>query len=135
MVNTMSPTTLGPNEKERREIAGNMLRKIRIKKYESDASYSLNKIAKSLNISAPFLSKIERGDAEPTDELLSKMGKQLSVDNDYLFGLYFRLPPDIKTTLINHSEQERCFELIRLLRTASAGTLSALLGLLREDIN
>lgn len=79
------------------EEIGSYLRNLRESKY-----LSLNKVAKKLNISANYLSLIERGQNAPSDEVLYSIAEFYDLDKDVLFNRYSRVTPEDKKLLLEH---------------------------------
>lgn len=63
-----------------------------IRQLREDADYSLREFARQINISAPFLSDIELGRRYPSDEVLEKIARVLSVEIDELKKHDSRVP-------------------------------------------
>jgi transcriptional regulator with XRE-family HTH domain len=74
--------------------AGKLLLRLR-----NERGLSLSQVVKKLNISAIYLSEMERGLKTPGDQLLRDMAKFYKIDEDTLYNLYGRVPMSIITEL------------------------------------
>jgi transcriptional regulator with XRE-family HTH domain len=64
----------------------------RIRELREDRDQSLRELARSLDVSAAFMSDVELGRRYPTDEMLVKIAKKLRVPVDDLRALDSRAP-------------------------------------------
>ena len=87
-----------PTKKEL-EIAGEKLRELRNKRNES-----VHKVGKAVEISGNYLSEIERGIKNPSDEVLEKVADHYDatdLEKDKLFSLYRRIVPSERLSLLD----------------------------------
>lgn len=84
--------------KEEMEIAGETIKELRNK-----TGKSVHKVAKAVNISGNYLSEIERGVKEPSDNVLRGIANYYEsndVEQDKLFSMYKRIVPSERLTLL-----------------------------------
>lgn len=75
--------------------------------------YSLAKVAKTLEISANYLSEIERGLKVPSDTLLIELASYYNIDADTLYNLYGKVPFSIINELEKNEElRSTLFEIV-----------------------
>lgn len=72
----------------------------------------LKRVAPELGISYTFLSKLENGKVQPSDEVLERLANYYSIDDEQLTAQTGRLPADVKRILEEHPE-----EAVALLRS------------------
>ena len=65
----------------------NFLRQHRESLQESDASYSLRQVAGRLGVQPSYLSKIERGIENPSEEMAIKLAKEYAQNEDVLLAM------------------------------------------------
>lgn len=66
---------------------GNFLRQHREKLQEQDSSFSLRQVALRLNVQASYLSKIERGLENPSEDMIIKLAKEYQQNEDTLLAM------------------------------------------------
>lgn len=64
----------------------------------------LNQLADKLGCSSAYLSRVENGriDCVPSEELLAKIAKELSLKHDEVCRLAGRIPADIERYILDH---------------------------------
>lgn len=65
----------------------NFLRQHRESLQENDASYSLRQVAGRLGVQPSYLSKIERGIENPSEEMVIKLAKEYAQNEDVLLAM------------------------------------------------
>lgn len=65
----------------------NFLRQYREDLQKNDSSYSLRQVAGRLGIQPSYLSKIERGIENPSEEMIIKLAKEYSQNEDILLAM------------------------------------------------
>lgn len=63
-----------------------------IKRKRDEMDYSLREFARKVEITATFLSDIEKGTRNPSDEVISKIAEELKIDFDELKEFDNRVP-------------------------------------------
>lgn len=98
---------------EQKQHAGAYVRQIR-----KEQRMSLRQLAKSIDVSATFVSRFERGekDAVPSVENLKKMADVLGIDADDLIFRAKKMPTDLPEIVQSHTG------MAALLRTAQGLT-------------
>jgi transcriptional regulator with XRE-family HTH domain len=74
-------------EKEKINEFSNFLRQHRESLQKKDSSYSLRKVAGRIGVQPSYLSKIERGLENPSEELVLKLAKEYSQNEDVLLAM------------------------------------------------
>src|SRR2546426_2956318 len=82
------------NDHSSQQGLGAMLRRAR-----KEVGVGLKAAAPHLGVDYSYLSKIENGVVTPSAELLARMAKYYSTDQDSLFAAANRLPPDVEDIL------------------------------------
>jgi len=100
---------------------GNLLRALREAKRTTDPTFSLRQFAERVDISATFLSKVERGEFDPpaADKII-RMAQLLGFDPDELLAHAGRVDPELNSII-----RKRPKALAEFLRTANEHDLSA----------
>jgi len=99
------------------ESFGETIKRLRKKKY------GLREFAKQVGISATYLSKMERGkDPPPAEDKIAKMAQLLGADQNKLFALAKKLPPEFKQAFIKNPTYTR--RVPEFLRTATEKNLT-----------
>lgn len=66
---------------------GNFLREHREHLQKQDGDFSLRKVALRLNVQASYLSKIERGLENPSEDMIIKLAKEYQQNEDILLAM------------------------------------------------
>ena len=97
------PTALGPYLRARRE-------ELR----EDDPSYSLRRVAERIGVAPAYLSQVETGGADPTDERILQLADVLDLDPDVTLAMAGRVRADVVEVI---AARPRLFaDLVRQLR-------------------
>jgi transcriptional regulator with XRE-family HTH domain len=76
---------------------GEYLRKRRSERYQSDADFSVRRLAARVGIEPSYLSKIERGDQPPpSEETIRSLARELGEDPDVLLALGGKVSGDLQ---------------------------------------
>lgn len=73
--------------------------------------YSLRRVATRVGVSAQFLSRVEKGEALPSEAVIERIAHVLDEDPDVLFALAGKVPEDLREVI-----RERPVLFSRLLR-------------------
>ena len=66
---------------------GTFIREFRENLQENDSSFSLRQVASRLSVQPSYLSKIERGIENPSEEMILKIAKEYNQDEDVLLAM------------------------------------------------
>ena len=81
---------------------GAHIRRIREKRRGKDGSFSLRQVAKRIGVEPAYLSKIERGEAAPPSELVTrKLAGELDQDVDVLLAMSGKVSTDLREIILN----------------------------------
>jgi transcriptional regulator with XRE-family HTH domain len=107
---------------------GEFVRRTREKLQESDAAYSLRKVAAAIGVEPSYLSKVERGEQPPpTEKTIVALARELDQDPDVLLALAGKVSADLQAII---RKRPRLFaDLIRELKNLPD---HAVLRLVRE---
>lgn len=62
--------------------------------------YTLETVAKSVNVSINYISKLEKGlNKNPSDEVIESLARTLDIDEDSLFTLFDKIPLSTRRVL------------------------------------
>jgi transcriptional regulator with XRE-family HTH domain len=76
---------------------GEYLRRRRSERYQSDAAFSVRRLAARVGIEPSYLSKIERGDQPPpSEETIRSLAHELGEDPDVLLALGGKVSGDLQ---------------------------------------
>ena len=76
---------------------GEYVRKRRSERYQSDAHFSVRRLAARVGIEPSYLSKIERGDQPPpSEETIRSLARELGEDPDVLLALGGKVSGDLQ---------------------------------------
>lgn len=93
---------------------GELVRKLRLEKQESDPSYSLRSFAEKVKLSPTFISKMEKGEFDPPSaDKIKLIAEKLGYDADELLNLAKKMDPELKEII--HKKKA----MADFLRTAS----------------
>ena len=82
-----------------------MLQRERLRQLRLERSYTHEKLAEALGISAKQVWRYEAGESDPTSEVVTRMAKVLAVSADYLLGLTDKETPDLSQSRLSAQEQ------------------------------
>ncbi len=89
----------------------------------NNTNYSLREFAKLLDVSAPYISDIERDRRNPPKaEIIIKMAELLNVDSNKLLALADKTPPELHDTFKKNPTYTRMVP--EFMRTANKSDLS-----------
>lgn len=74
----------------------------RLRKLREDSGYSRERMAELLNIGTASIARYERGENDPTGEVLAKFARFFSVRVDYLLGIDDNSQPHVSS--LNNKE-------------------------------
>jgi transcriptional regulator with XRE-family HTH domain len=89
--------------------------------------YSLRAVAQAVNVPPSYLSKVEVGQAPPSDELVMNLASILEVDIDVLMAMAGKVSKELQSIIVQRPEVFG--ELLRALRDAPE---DAILRVVRE---
>ena len=79
---------------------GTYLRQQREKLRETDAQFSLRKVAERIGVQPSYLSKIERGqETTPSEQALRKLSEELGEDPDVLLAMAGKISSDLSAII------------------------------------
>jgi len=80
---------------------GSHIRRIREERREKDRSFSLRQVAKRIGVEPAYLSKIERGEAAPPSETVTrKLADELNEDVDVLLAMSGKVSSDLRDIIL-----------------------------------
>ena len=100
-----------------RESFGSYVRKVRELLFESDAGFSVRKVAARIGVEPSYLSKVERDEvAPPSEATIVRLARALHEDEDLLLALAGKVSTDLREVIL---KRPRLFaDLIRQLKDA-----------------
>jgi len=105
-------------------------RQLRQQRQELNRRYSIRQVAQRIGVEPNHLSKVERGDADPTEEMIQRLSVELGEDADVLLARAGRIANDIREII---TRRPILFtELIRGLNEMDAGELMKLVCKVRN---
>jgi transcriptional regulator with XRE-family HTH domain len=83
---------------------------------EADRTYSLRQVASRCNVTAAYLSRVERGEvAPPGEDTLIHLARELGEDPDVMLAMAGKISADLRAAIL---ARPRLFaELIRTIKT------------------
>ena len=75
---------------------GYYARQLRQQRHEVNRRYSIRQLARRIGVEPTYLSKIERGDADPSEEMIERLAAELGEDTDVLLARAGRVASDIR---------------------------------------
>lgn len=112
-------TELGIHLRKRRETLNEILK----------GEYSLRQVASRIGVSATYLSKIENGDAFPSEVLIESLAKELQESVAILHALRQKIPKDVERAII---ENHAIVELVRAAASLSTEQIQQQAKRIRE---
>ncbi len=95
---------------------GSHLRRLREERMEGDPDFSLRRVASRCGVTAPYLSRVERGEvAPPSEETLTKLAQELREDPDVLLAMAGKISADLRSTIL--ARPQLFAELIRSIKS------------------
>ena len=93
---------------------------------------SLRALAKRIEVSPTFLSKVETEDWKPKEDKLRKIAAILELDADDLVARVDRVPSDVADILKKHGAKSELATLLRITKGYSATEMSKLVQLAQK---
>ena len=95
---------------------GTYVRRLREQRMEADRAYSLRQVASRCNVTAAYLSRVERGEvAPPGEDTLVSLAHELGEDPDVMLAMAGKISTDLRAAIL---ARPRLFaELIRTIKT------------------
>jgi transcriptional regulator with XRE-family HTH domain len=87
---------------------------------------SLRDLAKRIEVSPTFLSKVETEDWKPKEDKLRKIASILALDGDELVAHAGRVPSDLTDIIKKHGAKAELAALLRITKGYSAGEMNKL---------
>jgi HTH-type transcriptional regulator, competence development regulator len=107
---------------------GLYVREVRERRRQTDATFSLRRVAEGLGIEPAYLSKIERGEmAPPSEAVILELAAVLGEDPDVLLAMAGKVSRDLQAII-----RRRPQEFAQLIRQLKDAPNHALLKLVRE---
>ena len=75
---------------------GYYARQLRQQRHGVNNRYSIRQLARRIGVEPTYLSKIERGDADPSEEMILRLAAELGEDTDVLLARAGRVASDIR---------------------------------------
>jgi transcriptional regulator with XRE-family HTH domain len=75
---------------------GYYARQLRQQRHGVNNRYSIRQLARRIGVEPTYLSKIERGDANPSEEMIERLAAELGEDADVLLARAGRVASDIR---------------------------------------
>jgi len=95
---------------------GSHLRRLREERMESDPDFSLRRVATRCGVTAPYLSRVERGEAAPPgEETLTRLAQDLGEDPDVLLAMAGKVSADLRSAIL--ARPKLFAELIRSIKS------------------
>ena len=105
-----------PTQHSHGEIFGENIRKLREKRMEDNAAFSLRQVATRCGVAPAYLSRVERGEvAPPGEETLIKLAHELGEDPDVLLAQAGKISADLRSAIL--ARPQLFAELIRAIKT------------------
>jgi len=83
---------------------------------ESDPDFSLRRVATRCGVTAPYLSRVERGEAAPPgEETLTRLAQDLGEDPDVLLAMAGKVSADLRSAIL--ARPKLFAELIRSIKS------------------
>ena len=99
----------------------------RIREAREARNISLRDLAKRIEVSPTFLSKVETEDWKPKEDKLRKIAAILDMDGDTLVALAGRVPSDLADIIKQHGAKSELAALLRVTKGYSAAQMSELI--------
>ena len=97
-------------------VFGAHLRRLREGRMEVDCEFSLRRLASRCGVTAPYLSRVERGEvAPPGEETLIKLAQELGEDRDVLLAMAGKISMDLRSAIL--ARPQLFAELIRTIKS------------------
>jgi transcriptional regulator with XRE-family HTH domain len=93
---------------------------------------SLRDLAKRVEVSPTFLSKVETEDWKPKEDKLRKIASILEMDGDDLVARAGRVPSDLTDIIKKHGAKPELANLLRITKGYSAAEMSKLVQLAKK---
>jgi len=104
------------------------LRRLREERIDADLGFSLRRVASRCGVTAPYLSRVERGEvAPPGEETLTKLAHDLGEDTDVLLAMAGKISSDLRSAIL--ARPQLFAELIRSIKSMPD---NAVLRIVRE---
>jgi len=97
-------------------LLGSHLRRLREERMEGDPDFSLRRVATRCGVTAPYLSRVERGEvAPPGEETLTRLAQDLGEDPDVLLAMGGKISADLRSAIL--ARPQLFAELIRSIKS------------------
>jgi len=97
-------------------LLGSHLRRLREERMEDDPDFSLRRVATRCGVTAPYLSRVERGEAAPPgEETLTRLAQDLGEDPDVLLAMAGKVSADLRSAIL--ARPKLFAELIRSIKS------------------
>jgi HTH-type transcriptional regulator, competence development regulator len=107
---------------------GTYIRNLRERRQETDRSYSLRQVAARCEVTAAYLSRVERGDvAPPGEETLIRLARELGEDPDVMLAMAGKISADLRAAILARPQL-----FAELIRTIKSMPDNAVLRIVRE---
>lgn len=106
---------------------GQFLRDLREEHNVNDKNYSLRKVAIRLDIEPSYLSKIERGLENPSEELIHRVAQEFNLDTNVLLAMNGKVSQELQNIILQHPQV-----FAQLLNSLKDSPEGAILRLVRE---
>lgn len=106
---------------------GQFLRDLREQLNVNDKNYSLRKVAVRLEIEPSYLSKIERGLENPSEELIQRIAGEFNLDSNVLLAMTGKVSQELQNIILQHPQI-----FAQLLHSLKDSPEGAILRLVRE---
>lgn len=100
-----------------------------IRKAREAKDIGLRELAKRIEVSPTFLSKVETEDWLPKEDKLRKIASILEIDGDELVALAGRVPSDLTDIIKKHGAKQELASLLRITKSYSSDEMSKLVQL------
>jgi transcriptional regulator with XRE-family HTH domain len=64
-----------------------------------EKKYTLENVAKLVGVSINYISKLEKGQSTPSDEIIVRLSEILGIEEDFIFNSYGKTPLSIRNAL------------------------------------
>jgi transcriptional regulator with XRE-family HTH domain len=103
-----------------------------IRKAREAKDISLRDLARRIEVSPTFLSKVETEGWLPKEDKLRKIAATLEINGDELVALAGRVPSDLTDIIKKHGAQQELASLLRITKAYSADEMNKLVQLAKK---
>lgn len=110
-------------------------RQLRQQRHGVNRRYSIRQLAQRIGVEPIYLSRIERGDVAPSEEMIQRLAAELGEDADVLLAWAGRIANDIREIItrrpilfaelirgLNEMDDEELMKLVRKVRNGEMAT-------------